>query len=73
MNPFNLPACTEYAYAHSFMPHPYLFTSTATMRPPIQPTVAMETNFPLAELQVRNDQMVRQMKPQRKSKKSNGY
>jgi len=67
MNPFNLPACTEYAYAHSHMPHPYLFTQSGTMRPPIQPNIAMETNFPLAELQVRNDRMIesRQVKSKR--------
>jgi hypothetical protein len=56
MNPYNLPANTELAYPHNHQPHPYLFTSTGTMRPPIRADVPTpETNFPLAELQDRKD------------------
>jgi len=57
MNPFNLPSNTEYSYSHLFQPHPYLFTTGAVMRPPINPKVPLETNFTLAELAVRDEQM----------------
>lgn len=57
MDPFNLPATTEYTYAHSFQPHPYLHVSSGAMIPPIHPFAPTNTNFTLAELQTRPDLM----------------
>lgn len=37
MNPDNLPSNTEYAYAHLYQPHPYLFTQTGFEIEPIRP------------------------------------
>ena len=37
MNPDNLPSNTEYAYAHLYQPHPYLFTQTGFEMEPIRP------------------------------------
>jgi hypothetical protein len=57
MDPFSLPSNTEFAYAHLYQPHDFLFYRSAYMIPPIDPRVAMNTNFSLAELQPRNDMM----------------
>ena len=55
MDPNKLPAGTEYAYAHSFMPHPYLGNGMAIS--PINPTRTSNTTFSLAELTVHNEKM----------------
>jgi hypothetical protein len=50
MNPFNLPCHTEYAYAHTFQPHPYLFTNSATMQNSVIPQRQRNGVFTLQEL-----------------------
>jgi len=57
MDPFSLPVNTEFAYAHLYQPHDFLFTGNAYMIPPIDPKVSMNTNFTLSELLPRNDMM----------------
>lgn len=57
MDPFALPSNTEFAYAHKFDRHPYLFTQSATMNAPMNPQVPMNTLFTLAELEKRNEKM----------------
>lgn len=73
MNPFNLPSNTEYSFPHSHQPHPYLWTSTGTMRPPIKPDVPLETNFQLSELQVRNETLQPNSTKPNRSKRSQRY
>lgn len=52
-----LPCNTEFAYAHKFQPHPYLFSSRGMMIAPINTKVPMNTQFQLIELEKRQDLM----------------
>lgn len=74
MKPAAQPSDTEFSYPHRFQPHPYLFTQSAIMRPPINPKVPFETTFTLAELETRNDLMPAPTvyKPASSKKKSSG-
>lgn len=56
MNPDNLPSNTEYAYAHFYQPHPYLFTQSAFGIKPIRPLTQTIRNIDLAEYQSHPDE-----------------
>jgi len=58
MDAYAQPANTEFSYQHLFTPHPYLFTSSATMIPPLDPNLPKNGNFLLPELAVQQNQML---------------